>query len=271
MAFLRLLRGAASDFRKHGCTSLAASLAFFTLLSFLPMIYLMLYLIGFVVSQDRIGYDFLLQFLQGFLPMLGPHLAEEIRRVATEQVVRWVVFLVFVWFGMLVFYEVDYAVNVVFGTHRKRSPLISTLASIALLGLVEIQMILSYAVTQILSLLVSFTPRFGGMDLLAAEGYRWLLAYVLPFLSVLASVTCLYRYLPARRPAWRDAAAGALVLALFWEIAKHLFGNYVQHLPVYGRMYGSLLAVVLFLLWVYYSAALLLYGAAVAHRLQMTR
>lgn len=271
MAFLRLLRGAAADFRKNGCTSLAASLAFFTLLSFFPMVYLLLYFIGFIVSQDRIGYDYLLQFFQGFLPMLGANLAEEIRRVAAEQVVRWVVFLAFVWFGMLVFYEVDYAVNVVFGTHRKRSPLISTIASIALLGLVEVQMILSYAVSQVLSVLVSFTPSIGGMDLLAAGAYRLLLTYVLPFLSVLASVTCLYRYLPARRPAWRDAAAGALVLALLWEVAKHLFSNYIQHLSVYGRMYGSLLVVVLFLLWVYYSAALLLFGAAVAHRLQMAR
>jgi uncharacterized BrkB/YihY/UPF0761 family membrane protein len=39
----------------------------------------------------------------------------------------------------------------------------------------------------------------------------------------------------------------------------------------YDRMYGSLLVVVMFLLWVYYSASLFLYGAAVVHRLQIVQ
>jgi membrane protein len=271
MAFLRLLRDAASDFRRHGCTSLAASLAFFTLLSFFPLIYLLLYLVSFFVSHERIGQEFLLNFLHGFLPMLGADLAEEVKRVAGEQIVRWVVFLAFVWFGMLVFYEMDYAVNVVFGTPRKRGPLLSSLASFALLGMVEVLMVLSYLVTQTLGRLVSYAPRIGGIDLVAVAAHKLLLAYVLPFALVLAAVTCLYRYLPAERPAWRDAAVGGLVLALLWEIAKHLFGTYVQHLSVYSRMYGSLLVTVLFLLWVYYSAALLLFGAAIVRRLDETR
>lgn len=271
MAFLRLLREAASDFRRHGCTSLAASLAFFALLSFFPMIYLLLYIIGFFVSQDRIGYEFLLNFLQGFLPTLGANLAEEVKRVAGEQIVRWVSFLAFVWFGMLVFYEVDYAINVVFESPRKRHPLISTVMSVALLGLVEGLMILSYLVTQVLGLLVSYAPRIGGIDLVAIAAHKLLLAYVLPFALVLAAVTCLYRYLPSKRPAWREAAVGGFVLALLWEFTKHLFSTYVQHLSVYSRMYGSLLLVVLFLLWVYYSAALLLFGAGIVHRLHETR
>ncbi|MEW6543407.1 MAG: YihY/virulence factor BrkB family protein [Nitrospirota bacterium] len=271
MGFLRLLRGAASDFFRHGCTSLAASLAFFALLSFFPLIYLLLYLVSFIVSQEHIGYEFLLRFLQGFLPTLGDDLAHEMKRVASEQVVRWVVFLAFVWFGMLVFYEVDYTVNVVFGTPRQRSPLVSTAISFALLGLVEALMILSYLVTQITGLLVAYAPRIGGIDLVAVTAHRFLLAYLLPFLLVLIAATCLYRFIPKQHPAWRDAAVGGLVLALLWEFAKHLFGGYVQHLSVYSRMYGSLLVVVLFLLWIYYSAGLLLFGAAIVRRLQAAR
>ncbi|MBI4400669.1 MAG: YihY/virulence factor BrkB family protein, partial [Nitrospirae bacterium] len=88
---------------------------------------------------------------------------------------------------------------------------------------------------------------------------------------LLVAVTCLYRYVPQKQPPWRDAMVGGMVLTLLWECAKHLFSNYVQSLTVYSRMYGSLLVVVLFLLWVYYSAALLLFGAAIVHRLQAKR
>jgi len=268
MAGFRLLRGAASDFIRHGCTSLSASLAFFALLSFFPLVYLLLYFVSFVASQEQIGYDFLLNFLQNFLPILGADLSEEIRRLATERVVRWVVFLAFVWFGMLVFYEVDYTVNVVFETPRQRHPLIVTLISFALLGLLEVLMILSYLVTQVTGRLVSQVPKIGGIDLVAVFAQHVLLVYLLPFALVVVVATGLYRYIPKQQPAWRNAAAGGMVLALLWEIAKHLFTNYLQVRSVYGRMYGSLLVVVLFLLWVYYSAALLLFSAAIVHRLQ---
>ena len=268
-AFLGVLRGAASDFRRHGCASLAASLAFFTLLSFFPLIFLLLYGVSFVVSQERIGFEFLLTFLETFLPTLGTQLAEEIRRLANEQLVHWVVFFTFVWFGLLVFYELDYAVNVVFEVPQYRHPLISVAVSIVLLALLGVLLILSYVMTQVLGILVLYAPRLGGIDLVALTAKHVFLSYILPFALVLAAATCLYRYLPHKRPLWRQAIIGGLVLAVLWEFAKHVFSHYLQGLTVYSRMYGSLLVVVLFLLWVYYSALLLLFGAAVVHRLRV--
>jgi membrane protein len=251
--------------------SLAASLAFFTLLSFFPLVFLLLYLVSFIVSQERIGFEFLLNFLEGFLPTLGSQLAEEIRRLAGEQVVHWVVFLTFAWFGLLIFYELDYAVNVVFEIPQQRHPLLSIVVSIVLLGLVGLLLVLSYVVTQVLGLMVRYAPRFGGIDLVAVATHEFLLLYLLPFILVLMAGTCLYRYLPVTRPAWRHALLGGLVLALLWELAKHLFSFYIQDLTIYSRMYGSLIVVVLFLLWVYYSAILFLFGATVVHRLQVSR
>ncbi len=271
MGFFRVVIDAVSDFRRHGCMSLAASLAFFMLLSFFPLVFILLYLIGLFVSQDRIGYEFLLSFVKGFFPSLGVELAEEIRRVASEHVGRHVVLLTFAWFGLLVFYEVDYAVNVVFQTQRKRHPLLSVLVSVASFGLLELLLIISYLVTQILDSLVLHAPRIAGIDLVAVAAHRFLLSYVLPFVVVLIPVTLLYRFVPHRRPAWRHAAAGALLLTLLWEVAKHLFSRFVPSLSVYSRMYGSTLVVVLFLLWVYYSAAMLLFGAEIIHRLQIRR
>ena len=51
----------------------------------------------------------MLNFLNGFLPALGPDLAEEIKRVAGIDAVRWVIVVTAIWFGMQVFYEMDYA------------------------------------------------------------------------------------------------------------------------------------------------------------------
>ncbi len=255
-------------FLRQGCTSLAASLAFFSLLSLFPLVFLLLYGISFLLSQDVIGEQFLLSFLKGFLPSLGERLAVELHRISALESVRWLVFLSFFWFGGLVFYELDYALNVVFESTRRRHPLISTAISVALLGATGLLLIISYVATQTLNVLTGYAPRLFGLDLVALAAHDFMLTYTLPFVLAFVTVSFLYRYVPRRRPEWREAMAGAMTFGLLWVSAKLLFVTYSGYATVYVRLYGSLLEVVLLLLWVYYSAGLLLLGAVIAHKLQ---
>jgi membrane protein len=103
---------------------------------------------------------------------------------------------------------------------------------------------------------------------LALAAHDLFLTYTLPFVLAFSAVMVLYRLVPRRRPQWREAMIGALTFSLLWIAAKVLFVTYSTYATVYTNLYGSLLEVILLLLWVYYSAALLLIGAEVAHRLQ---
>jgi len=268
MNALRFLLDVFKAFQRHGCASLAASLAFFSLLSLFPLVFLLLYGISFLVSQDVIGEQFLLSFLKGFLPSLGERLAEELHRISALESVRWIVFLSFAWFGALVFYELDYALNVVFESSRRRHPLISTAISVASLGATGLLLIISYVATQTINLLTGYVPRLWGLDLVGLAAHDFLLTYTLPFVLAFLTVSLLYRYVPRRRPEWRESMVGAMTFGLLWVSAKLLFVTYSGYATVYVRLYGSLLEVVLLLLWVYYSAVLLLFGAVIAHKLQ---
>jgi len=265
---LRFLIDVFKAFQRYGCASLAASLAFFSLLSLFPLIFLLLYGIGFLVDQDVIGEQFLLSFLKGFLPSLGERLAEEVHRISVLENVRWIVFLSFAWFGALVFYELDYALNVVFDCTWRRHPLISTAISVALLGATGFLLIISYVATQTINFLTGYMPRLWGLDLVGLAAHDFLLTYTLPLLLAFLMVSLMYRYIPRRRPEWREAMAGAMTFGLLWVAAKLLFVTYGSYATLYVRLYGSLLEVVLLLLWVYYSSGLLLFGAVIAHKLQ---
>jgi membrane protein len=264
----RFLWDLAKSFLRHGCASLAASLAFFSLLSLFPLVFLLLYGLSFVVNQEVIGEQVLLSFLKGFLPSLGEHIAKELHRVSALETVRWAVFLTFVWFGTLVFYELDYALNVVFESTWRRHPLISTGIAVASLAATEFVLLLSYGATQIVNFLTGYAPRLWGLDLLALAAHDLFLTYTLPFTLAFLAVTGLYRMVPRRRPQWREAMIGALTFSLLWIATKLLFVTYITYATVYAQLYGSLLEVILLLLWVYYSAALLLIGAEVSHHLQ---
>lgn len=268
MNVLRFLLNALNAFLRQGCPSLAAALAFFSLLSLFPLVFLLLYGISFLVSQEVIGEQFMLSFLKGFLPSLGEGLAEELHRISSLESLRWLVFLSFFWFGGLVFYELDYALNVVFESTTKRHPLISTAISIALLGSTGLLLFISYVATETITFLTAYAPRLWGLDLVALAAHDFHLSYTLPFALAFLAVSLLYRLVPRRRPRWRDAMAGALIFSLLWVSTKVVFVSYGSYATVYARLYGSLLEVVLLLLWVYYSAGLLLFGGVIAHKLQ---
>src|SRR5690242_17057464 len=268
MSLWRLLLAVTKSFLRHGCASLAASLAFFSLLSLFPLVFMLLYGVSFIVSQDVIGGQVLLSFLKGFLPTVGERLAVEFQRIGELDTVRWLVFLSFAWFGTLVFYELDYALNVVFDSTWKRHPLISTAIAVASQGAVGLLLILSYAATQTVNLLTAYAPHLWGLDLIALAAHDLFLTYTLPFIMAFLTVGALYRYVPRRRPQWREALIGSLTFSVLWVGAKLIFVTYNEYATVYTKLYGSLLEVILLLLWIYYSALLFLFGAELAHALQ---
>lgn len=268
MSLWRLLSDLIRSFLRHGCGSLAASLAFFSLLSLFPLAFMVLYGVSFIVSHDVIGGQVLLSFLKGFLPTLGERLAEEFQRIGELDTVRWLVFLSFAWFGTLVFYEADYALNVVFDSTWKRHPVISTAIAVASQGAIGLLLILSYVATQTVNLLTAYAPHLWGLDLIALAAHDMFLTYTLPFTMAFLTVGALYRYVPRQRPQWKEALIGSLTFSVLWVAAKLMFITYNEYATVYTKLYGSLLEVILLLLWIYYSALLFLFGAELAHALQ---
>jgi len=69
-----------------------------------------------------------------------------------------------------------------------------------------------------------------------------------------------FRYLPDRRLRWRDTFAGALISAALFVLGNLAIGQVLTH-SNFGSAYGSMGSVVVFLVWVYYSALVFLFGA----------
>jgi len=78
----------------------------------------------------------------------------------------------------------------------------------------------------------------------------------------MVSLAVLYRYGPCRNDAkWRWVSPGAVVAAILWVVGSGIFSLYVSKFGSYDKTYGSLGAVVVFLMWLYLSALAVLIGA----------
>lgn len=86
----------------------------------------------------------------------------------------------------------------------------------------------------------------------------------LPFAVSVVALACMYRYMPNRLVAWRDAFFGSLFAALCYELAKLGFALYITRFSGYSRLYGALAVFPVFLLWIYLSWLITLVGGVVA-------
>lgn len=77
-----------------------------------------------------------------------------------------------------------------------------------------------------------------------------------------------YMIIPHTKVSWRNAIGGAVVAALFWEFAKRGFGIYVENMITYRRVYGTLGAIPIFMIWIFISWLIVLFGAGVAYTSQ---
>ena len=90
--------------------------------------------------------------------------------------------------------------------------------------------------------------------------------FLLVFLQT-ALFTTMFMALPNRKNTLGDSLPGAFFASIGWLIFSHLFSLYVEHFPAYGHIYGSVYAVALIMLWLYFCISIVFYGGVLNHLL----
>jgi len=101
------------------------------------------------------------------------------------------------------------------------------------------------------------------------QAWLWTLAGIfLPAVLGFGLFLLFYKLLPNTTVSWKKAAIGAAFAAIAWELAKQIFGFYLNNIANYSSLYGSLAGLVILIVWVYYSAIIILVGAEIVSMAQ---
>ena len=95
-----------------------------------------------------------------------------------------------------------------------------------------------------------------------------ILKYLIPFLFTFCMFFLIYKIAPNKRIHSVIALKATFVASILWEVAKQLFGWYILHLGRFSVLYGSLATLAIFLLWIYYTSAIFLFGGEIATLLE---
>ena len=250
MFLIKNIGSSLTSFFRDECFYLSASIAYFLIVALVPLSLLLVALFGYMLGGNQELYNFLLAKLVDFFPAVTAGITNELRNLITYKGISFISFIIYGFISLQLFYSVERAMDVIFNVPRKRHFLLSLLWTVLIVTLFIFFWLMSFTLTSIASVFAQHPLSLFGIALSYKAAI--LLKYVAPFVLVLLTFTTVYKIVPHVRVHIRHAFAGALLVTILWELAKHLFTWVVRNLAYIGTIYGSLTTFILFLLWMYF-------------------
>jgi len=240
----------------------ASSIAYYSLLSLFPFFLLVFSIIGSITSSDA-DRTAVLNFVLRYFPRQFPFVTTQLDALKEAPIRLGVAgSVLMVWAAMGVFGAVTSAVNNAWGVEKMpsyfRHKLISFVMLVASAVLLLGGLLLVTAINVVeASWFATVLERIPALLALQSLAIKW--ATTATFIFVVGLV---FYFVPNAKVRFRDVWVGAVVTGLLWRGALAGFSIYVRDLSRFS-VHGSIAAVVVFLVWVYTSAIILLYGVEV--------
>ena len=236
-------------------TSNAAALTYTSLFAVVPMMTVTFSMLSAVPAFQDTGEQIQSFIFRNFVPSAGDALQQYLREFTTQaRKLTWigVAVLAATAFWMLVTIEKTF--NTIWRVRQPRRGVSSFLLYWAILSLGPLLLGGGFAISTYFTSL----SLISGPD--ALLGVQEALKFM-PLLFSVTAFTLLYSTVPNAQVPFRYALLGGFFAAILFEVAKMLFGLYVRLFPGYQLIYGAFATVPLFLLWIYLSWLIVLFGA----------
>jgi membrane protein len=263
----RRVAGLSAQAAKNGLISLyssddlthAASIAYYSLLSLFPFLLLLVSVLGVVTSRADARAE-TLNFVLHYFPTRLDFVARQLEALQRTRVSLGLFGgFALIWASLGFFSAISTAVNYAWKVERNRSylkhKLVAFLMMVTACGLLALTVFV-FSVSQVVSAswFGAFTERFP--SLLRMRG---LTVSSTATLSLIFGVGLIFYFVPTAKVRFRDVWVGATLTGLLWRVAFAGFAWWVRDMSRYS-IHGSIGAVVVFLVWIYISSVILLYG-----------
>ena len=260
-----LMKKTASQWNDHNAPRLGAALAYYTLLSVAPLLILIVGICGLVFDKNHAEK----QLLNQVSDMVGPSATKSLQAVLNSAhhtgsgVFASAIALVTLLFGASgVFVELRDSLNTIWDAPPHAS---SGWRELIWQRIVSFGMVLALGFLLLVSLVLSaalavVTNFFDGFVPLKAAVLGEVANFIVPMIAISVLFALIFKFVPDVPIHWRDVLIGAVATAILFQIGKALLALYLATAGV-GSTYGAAGSLVAFVVWVYYSAQIFLFGA----------
>lgn len=264
--YFLLFKQAFTEFGEDKAQRLGAALAYYTIFSLAPLLLIAISIAGMVFGREAAQGQIFGQ-LSG---VLGPQAAETVQAMVKSAAkpksgtIATIVGIVTLLFGAAgVFGQLKDALNTIWNVEpKKKGGILSMIKDRFLSFAMVFGTGFLLLVSLVLDASVAAAGHFLGNRLPGGEAL-WQVVQIIVSLAVVTLLFALiFRFLPDIHPAWHDVWFGAVFTAVLFVLGKFALGIYLGKSAV-GSSYGAAGSLVVLLLWVYYSAQILFFGAEV--------
>lgn len=262
-----LLRRAGAAWLDDDAPTLGAALAFYTLFSLAPVLIVAVSVAGFVFGDKAAQGEIVRQF-QGLMGMQGASAIEVILQ-STNRPGLGVLATAFSLLAILVgasgaFNELQDALNIIWKVHSAKSfwrvALRHRVFSLGLVVATGFLLLTSLVITASLSAAERLVGTLLPISIVVLQSIN----FVFSFVVITLLFALIFKLIPDTIIPWRDVWMGAAVTSLLFTLGKVAIGFYLGHSALTSA-YGAAASLVVFLIWIYYSAQILLFGAEITH------
>ncbi|MCX6049063.1 MAG: YihY/virulence factor BrkB family protein [Chloroflexi bacterium] len=257
-----LLKRTYQEWSDDNASVLAAALSYYTAVSIAPLLIIVIAIVGFFYGEQAARGELVAQ-IQGLIGVEGAKFIQDVIANANKPTVGTIAGLLslatLIWGSTNVFEQLHSSLNQIWDVEAKKSSgIVATIRERFLSFTLVLGIGFLLLVSLLLSAVLSALSHWFGNLVPGAEWVWEIVNFVISF-GVITLLFCLiYKILPDAEIAWRDVWLGAAVTALLFTIGKLVLGLYLGNT---SSAYGAAGSLVVFLLWVYYSAQILFLGA----------
>lgn len=251
------------------CSQLAAAISYYVLFSIAPLTIFTVSVFGVVLTAG--GREQVVNRVLDIVPLTQTEgrtsVEDAINSIKSVGIVAAAVSLAFLlWTASSVFGSIRRSLNVIWRAEEHRPFAQAKLIDAVQVVVLGSILLASLVLTGVLRWVRAVSAAHVGP--LAGSNPLWEVPpVVLPGTLTCVVFLLLYRVVPAVRPRWRDIIPGALLATVLFEALKNSFALYVAYFNNFDVVYGSLAGILLFLLYTFLSANILLIGAELSRTL----
>jgi membrane protein len=261
----KLLKLTFDEWNNDGAPRLAAALAYYTAFSLAPLLVIIIGVFGIFVSETAIRS----QIIREVANSVGTPAAEMVQGMIDsinqpgQGLISTILgFAALILGAMGAFGNLQTALDIIWDVDPKARKsgikylLIDRFLSFGMLLLVGFLLLVS----MVMSTVISAVSTFVVSQIVGVEFLFQTIAFVLSFGVITLLFAMIFKFLPHTYVRWRDVWIGAAVTSALFTVGKTLLALYLAHSSP-ASAYGAAGAFVLILLWIYYSAQIVLFGA----------
>jgi len=262
---IALLKNTTVEWLEDKCPTLGAALAYFTIFSLAPLVVVLLAVFGLIFGSSEMARDRITEQLQYFVDSSGVKVFREIAAQTANPTTGIIATTIGVIVGLFgasgVFGQLQEALNTIWGVKARPGSGIwafvrARFLSFAMVGGVCFILLVSLTVEAILRGLNNY------LKAVLPGGHVLAMALFLLFdmLVIVLLFAFIFRYLPDAKIVWKDVWIGSALTAVLFVLGKFILALYLGS-GAAGSAYGAASSLITLLLWIYYSAQILLFGA----------